>query len=269
MTEPDVASSDATNVRLKIAREGGELVLQGRKWWTSGVLHPNCRVLIVMGKTDPEDDVLRQQSMVLVPLDTPGVRVERDLSVFGYHHHGGHGEVSFDSVRVPTANLLGEEGGAFAMSQARLGPGRIHHAMRAIGAAECALDLMCERSFVREPFGKPLATRDNVRDWIAESRIEIEMARLLVLKTAWLIDTAGSRGARVEIAAIKVGVPAVALRVVDRAIQLFGGAGMSQDTPLAAAYAHLRTLRISDGPDEVHKRTIARAELRRHGGAGR
>jgi acyl-CoA dehydrogenase len=263
MTEPDVASSDATNIALRIARDGDEYVLDGRKWWTSNALHPNCRILIVMGKTDPDAPAYRQQSQILVPLDTPGVTVERGLPVFGYQDHEGHAEITFAGVRVPAENLIAGEGDGFMISQARLGPGRIHHCMRAIGAAERALDLMCRRALERTTFGQPVATRSNVQDWIAESRIEIEMARLLTLKTAWLMDTVGNKHARTEIAAIKVAAPDVALRVVDRAIQVHGGGGVSDDFPLASMYAHLRTLRLADGPDEVHKMTIARRELRR------
>jgi acyl-CoA dehydrogenase len=264
MTEPDVASSDATNVALRIERDGDELVLNGRKWWTTGVRHPHCRVLIVMGKTDPGAPVHQQQSMVIVPLDTPGVTVLRSLPVFGYHDPEGHGELTFEDVRVPAANLIGGEGTGFLIAQARLGPGRIHHCMRAIGAAERALELMCRRADERVTFGKPVSSRGNIRDWIAESRIELEMARLLVLKTAWLMDTVGNRHARMEIAAIKVAAPDVALRIVDRAIQVHGGGGVSDDFPLASMYAHLRTLRLADGPDEVHKLSVARQELRRH-----
>jgi acyl-CoA dehydrogenase len=264
MTEPDVASSDATNVALRIERDGDELVLNGRKWWTTGVRHPHCRVLIVMGKTDPGAPVHQQQSMVIVPLETPGVTVLRSLPVFGYHDPEGHGELTFEEVRVPAENLIAGEGAGFLIAQARLGPGRIHHCMRAIGAAERALELMCRRADERVTFGKPVSSRGNIRDWIAESRIDLEMARLLVLKTAWLVDTVGNRHARIEIAAIKVAVPDVALRIVDRAIQVHGGGGVSDDFPLAAMYAHLRTLRLADGPDEVHKQSVARHELRRH-----
>jgi acyl-CoA dehydrogenase len=264
MTEPDVASSDATNVALRIERDGDELVLNGRKWWTTGVRHPHCRVLIVMGKTDPGAPVHQQQSMVIVPLETPGVTVLRSLPVFGYHDPEGHGELTFEEVRVAAENLIAGEGAGFLIAQARLGPGRIHHCMRAIGAAERALELMCRRADERVTFGKPVSSRGNIRDWIAESRIELEMARLLVLKTAWLMDTVGNRHARMEIAAIKVAVPDVALRIVDRAIQVHGGGGVSDDFPLAAMYAHLRTLRLADGPDEVHKQSVARHELRRH-----
>jgi acyl-CoA dehydrogenase len=264
MTEPDVASSDATNIALRIAREGDEWVLDGRKWWITGALHPHCRILIVMGKTNVDGPPHRQQSMVLVPLDTPGVTVVRGLPVFGYRDQGGHGELRFESVRVPAENLIADEGDGFMIGQARLGPGRIHHCMRAIGAAERALELMCRRALERETFGRPVAARANIQDWIAEARIEIEMTRLLTLKAAWLMDTVGNRQARTEIAAIKVAAPTMALTIIDRAIQVHGGGGVSDDFPLAAMYAQLRTLRLADGPDEVHKMTIARRELRRH-----
>jgi acyl-CoA dehydrogenase len=261
MTEPAVASSDATNIELSITRDGDDYVLNGRKWWTSGAYHPNCRILIVMGKTQPDGPPHRQQSMILVPLDTPGVTVMRNLTVFGYVSQEGHAEVDFKDVRVPASNLIAEEGDGFMIAQARLGPGRIHHCMRAIGAAERAMEAMCERAASRSTFGKPIATRANVQDWIAESRIEIEMARLLTLKAAWMMDTVGNRQARMEIHAIKVAAPNVAIRVLDRAIQVHGGGGVSQDFHLASAYAHLRTLRMADGPDEVHKMSIARREL--------
>jgi acyl-CoA dehydrogenase len=263
MTEPDVASSDARNVQMRIEADGDNYVLNGRKWWTSNALHPHCRVLIVMGKTDPDAAPHRQQSQILVPLDTPGVRIVRELPVFGFWDYHGHAEVVFEDVTVPRENLLAGEGDGFVISQSRLGPGRIHHCMRAIGAAERALELMVNRARTRVTFDQPLSERSNIQDWIAESRIEIEMARLLTLKAAWLMDTVGNREARTEIAAIKVAVPEVALRVVDRAIQVHGGAGVSDDFPLASMYAHLRTLRLADGPDEVHKRTIARRELAR------
>jgi acyl-CoA dehydrogenase len=262
MTEPAVASSDATNIRTQIVRAGDEFVINGRKWWTTNALHPNCRVLIVMGQTNPDGPPHRQQSMLVVPIDTPGVTVLRDLSVFGYRDRRGHGEVLFEDVRVPATALLAGEGDGFMIGQARLGPGRIHHAMRAIGIAERALELLCDRAQSRVALGSPIASYANIQDWIAESRIELEMVRLLVMKTAWLMDTVGNRNARVEIAAIKVAAPQVALKVVDRAIQVHGGAGVSADVPLAEMYAHLRTLRLADGPDEVHKRTIARHELR-------
>jgi acyl-CoA dehydrogenase len=263
MTEPAVASSDATNIELGIERDGDEYVLNGRKWWTSGLIRPRCKVMIVMGKTDPEGHRYRQQSMILVPRETGGVTIVRNVPVFGYIDQEGHGEVTFEDVRVPAANLIGNEGDGFLISQARLGPGRIHHCMRALGAAERALELMCERASNRVTFGRPISERANIQDWIAESRIEIEMARLLTLKAAWLMDTVGNKHARMEISAIKIAAPNVALRVVDRAIQVFGGAGVSDDFPLAMMYAHLRTLRLADGPDEIHKRTLARDELRR------
>jgi acyl-CoA dehydrogenase len=263
MTEPAVASSDATNVEMRIERDGDEYVLNGRKWWTSGAMRDRCRILIVMGKTDPEGPTYRQQSMVLVPRDTPGLQILRNLPVFGYVDQEGHAEILFEDVRVPAANLIGNEGDGFLISQARLGPGRIHHCMRAIGAAERALELMCARAASRVTFGKPVATRANIQDWIAESRIEIEMTRLLTMKAAWLMDTMGNKHARTEIAAIKVAAPTMALKVIDRAIQVHGGGGVSDDFPLAMMYAHLRTLRLADGPDEIHKRSIARHELRR------
>jgi acyl-CoA dehydrogenase len=265
MTEPEVASSDATNVQMRIERDGGEYVLNGHKWWISGAMRERCRILIAMGKSDPQGPPHRQQSMVLVPRQTPGVKILRNLPVFGYADPEGHAEIRFEDVRVPTANLIAAEGDGFLIAQARLGPGRIHHCMRTIGAAERALELMCARARERVTFGQALAERANIQDWIAESRIELEMARLLTLKAAWLMDTVGNRQARTEIAAIKVAAPNVALKVIDRAIQVHGGGGVSDDFPLAAMYAHLRTLRLADGPDEVHKRTIARQELRRLG----
>ena len=264
MTEPDVASSDATNIALRIERAGDDLVLNGRKWWASNALHPHCRIMIVMGKTNPDGPPYRQQSMVLVPIDTSGVTVVRGLEVFGYQDQEGHAEVLFEDVRVPAENLIAGEGDGFVISQARLGPGRIHHCMRTVGVAERALELMCARASQRVTFGQPVATRANVQDWIAEARIEIEMLRLLAMKTAWLMDTVGNRHARVEIAAIKVAAPNVALKIIDRAIQVHGGGGVSEDFPLAWMWAHVRTLRLADGPDEVHKMTIARRELRRH-----
>jgi acyl-CoA dehydrogenase len=261
MTEPDVASSDATNISLSIERDGDDYVLNGRKWWTSGALHPHFKIMIVMGKTSTEGPRHKQQSMILVPPGTPGVTIVRGLSVFGYQAQEGHAEVLFDDVRVPASNLIAGEGDGFMIAQARLGPGRIHHCMRAIGAAERALEAMCARAVSRVTFGQPIAMRGNVQDWIAESRIEIEMARLLTLKAAWMMDTVGNRHARTEISAIKVAAPNVALRVLDRAIQVHGGAGVCEDFSLASAYAHLRTLRLADGPDEVHKLSIARREL--------
>ncbi|MGN9893759.1 acyl-CoA dehydrogenase family protein [Micromonospora sp. L31] len=263
MTEPDVASSDATNVRTRIERDGDSYVINGRKWWTTGIADPRCAVMIVMGKTDPSADTHRQQSMILVPVDTPGVEVVRSLPVFGYHDQHGHGEVVFTDVRVPASHLLGEEGGGFALAQARLGPGRIHHCMRAIGLAERALSLMVRRATTRVAFGQELARQGVVQQQIAESRMAIEQARLLTLKAAWMIDRYGAKAARTEIAAIKVIAPRVALEVLDRAIQVHGGAGVSDDFPLAAMYAGVRTLRIADGPDEVHVRDVARREIRR------
>ncbi len=263
MTEPDVASSDATNICTRIERDGDHYVINGRKWWTSNALHAHCRVLIVMGKTDPDAPRHRQQSMVIVPIDAPGVTVVRNLPVFGYQDREGHGEVLFEDVRVPITALVGEEGAGFAISQARLGPGRIHHCMRLIGIGERALDMLCERALTRTTFGKPIAENSNIGDWIAEARIDLEMVRLLTLKTAWLMDTVGNRQARVEIAAIKVAAPQVALRVLDRAIQVHGGGGVSDDFPLARLWAQARTLRLADGPDEVHKRTLAHHELNR------
>jgi acyl-CoA dehydrogenase len=262
MTEPDVASSDATNIALRIEPDGDDYVLNGRKWWISGAARDRCKVAIVMGKTDPSAPPHRQQSMVLVPMDSPGLTNVRALPVFGYQDNEGHCELVFDGVRVPADHLLGEEGGGFAMAQARLGPGRIHHCMRAIGVAERALELMCRRVRSRVAFGKPLSDQGVIQQWIADSRIELEQVRLLVLKTAWLMDTVGNKGARFEIAAIKVVAARLATTVIDRAIQLFGGAGVSDDWPLASMYAHARTLHLVDGPDEVHKQQIARRELR-------
>jgi acyl-CoA dehydrogenase len=263
MTEPDVASSDATQIGTRIERDGDDYVINGRKWWITNILHPNTKIMIVMGKTDPSAQTYQQQSMVLVPVDAPGVEIVRSLPVFGYYDPEGHGELSFTDVRVPAANIVAGEGMGFLIAQARLGPGRIHHCMRALGAAERALELLCARADERETFGAPVSSRSNIRDWIAESRIEIEMARLLVLKTAWLMDTVGNQHARIEISGIKFAVPEIALRVVDRAIQVHGGGGVSDDFPLAQMYAGLRTLRLADGPDEVHKLSVARRELSR------
>ena len=263
MTEPDVASSDARNISTSIVRDGDEYVINGRKWWTSGALDPRCAVFVLMGKTDPAASTYRQQSMVLVPRDTPGVEIVRDLSVFGYHDQHGHAEMRFTDVRVPVTNLLGREGGGFEIAQARLGPGRVHHCMRAIGMAELALELMVRRATEREAFGGPLALQGVVQQQIAESRMEIEQARLLVLKTAWLIDRKGASAARTEISAIKVVAPRAACAVIDRAIQVHGGGGVSGDFPLARLYAAARTLRLADGPDEVHIRSVAREELHR------
>ena len=262
MTEPWVASSDATNLESRIERDGDHYVVNAHKWWTSGAASKRCKVAILLGVSNPDADPYHRQSMILVPLDAPGVRIVRTLPVFGHDAGGGHCETLYENVRLPASNLLGEEGGGFAIAQARLGPGRIHHCMRAIGLAEKALELMCERAWARSPFGKPLAEQGVVQDRIAESRIEIEQARLLVLKAAWLMDTVGNKGARFEIAAIKVVGARVATNVIDRAIQLFGGAGVSDDWPLASMYTHARTLHLVDGPDEVHKQQIARRELR-------
>jgi acyl-CoA dehydrogenase len=262
MTEPAVASSDATNITTSIRRDGDDYVINGRKWWISGASDPRCAIFIVMGKTDPDASTHRQQSMVLVPRDSPGLTITRALPVFGYQDQHGHCEIEFDDVRVPVSNLLGEEGGGFAIAQARLGPGRIHHCMRLIGMAERALDAMVRRANGRTAFGKPLSDQGVVQQQIAESRIEIEQARLLVLKTAYLIDEVGSRGAATEIAAIKVICPRMACAVIDRAIQVHGGGGVSDDFPLAYAYAWARALRLADGPDEVHLRSVARVEIK-------
>ena len=266
MTEPDVASSDATNIATRIERDGDGYVINGRKWWSSGAMDPRCQILIVMGKTDPDAERHRQQSMILVPRDTPGVNVERGMHVFGYTDgpHGGHAEVEFRDVRVPAGDLIAGEGDGFAIAQARLGPGRIHHCMRQIGAAERALELMCRRAIERSAFGGPLASQGVIQDWIAESRVRIESARLLVLKTAWLMDTVGNKGAHTEIQAIKIATPAMAEWVIDKAIQTHGAGGISQDFPLAHLWASARTLRFADGPDEVHKRSLARRELRKY-----
>ena len=262
MTEPDVASSDATNVEMSMVRDGDEYVLNGRKWFASNVMRPDCKVLIVMGKTDPSAATHRQQSMMVVPTDAPGLTIVRNLPVFGYVDREGHGELIFDHVRVPAADVLKGEGEGFAISQARLGPGRIHHCMRTIGVAERALEAMCARASQRVTFGKPIAERANIQDWIAEARIDIEMVRLLTLKAAYMMDTVGNKAAATEIAAIKVAAPNIALKIIDRAIQVHGGGGVTDDFSLAMAYAHIRTLRLADGPDEVHKRAIARRELR-------
>lgn len=265
MTEPDVASSDATNIRTRIERDGDEYVISGRKWFSSGAASERCELSIVMGVTNPDADRHRMQSMVIVPMDTPGVEVEREPTVFGYQDRGGHPQILFDDVRVPVSNLLGEEGGGFAIAQARLGPGRIHHCMRAIGAAERCLDLMVQRSQSRTAFGRPLSEQGVVREWIADARIQIEQVRLLVLKTAWLIDNVGAKGARTEIAAIKVAAPNLLTSVADNAIQLFGAGGLTEDWPVAELYSMGRWLRIADGPDEVHRRSVARTELGRLG----
>ncbi|MEU7039934.1 acyl-CoA dehydrogenase family protein [Streptomyces varsoviensis] len=267
MTEPEVASSDATNIETRIERDGGDYVITGRKWYISGAMNPDCRIFIVMGKTDPDGpDPHRQQSMVLVPRDTPGVEVRRAMRVYGYedHAHGGHAEVVFHGARVPGSHLIGEEGGGFAIAQARLGPGRIHHCMRLIGMAERAIELMCRRAVDRTAFGKPLARQGVVQEWIADARVTVEQLRLLVLKTAWLMDTVGNRGAHTEIQAIKIATPRTVVDILDRAVQLYGAGGVSQDFPLAELWASARTLRLADGPDEVHQRSLARRELKRH-----
>jgi acyl-CoA dehydrogenase len=266
MTEPDVASSDATNIATRIERDGDEYVINGRKWWSSGAMDPRCQILIVMGKSDLAAERHRQQSMILVPRDTPGVNIERGMHVFGYTDgsHGGHAEVEFRDVRVPAGHLIAGEGEGFAIAQARLGAGRIHHCMRQIGAAERALELMCRRATQRSAWGGPLANQGVIQDWIAESRVRIESARLLVLKTAWLMDTVGNKGAHTEIQAIKIATPAMAEWVIDKAIQTHGAGGISQDFPLAHLWASARTLRFADGPDEVHKRSLARRELRKY-----
>ncbi|WP_314429291.1 acyl-CoA dehydrogenase family protein [Microbacterium lacticum] len=264
MTEPDVASSDATNIATRIRRDGRDYVVSGRKWWSTGAMNPHAKIFIVMGKTDPDADRHRQQSMILVPRDTPGVRIVRPLTVFGYddRDHGGHAEIVFDDVRVPAANLICGEGDGFAIAQARLGPGRIHHCMRALGTGERALALMIERAGDRHAFGRPLADQGVIREWIAEARITLESLRLLVLKTAWLMDTVGNRKAMTEIQAIKIAVPRAVQQILDRAIQVHGGAGVSSDTPLAEMYAGLRSLRLADGPDEVHLSSLGRAQLK-------
>ncbi|HEY3733479.1 MAG TPA: acyl-CoA dehydrogenase family protein [Streptosporangiaceae bacterium] len=270
MTEPDVASSDASNIATSIARRGDDYVINGTKWWSSGAMDPRCEILIVMGRTDESAERHKQQSMILVPRDTPGIFVRRGMRVFGYTDgpHGGHAEIEFRDVTVSADNLIAGEGDGFAIAQARLGPGRIHHCMRLIGAAERALELMCRRVSARTAFGGPLAGQSVIQGWIADSRVRIEAARLLVLKTAWLMDTVGNKGAHTEIQAIKIGTPQMAEWVIDKAIQAHGAAGISQDFPLAQLWASARTLRFADGPDEVHKRSLARRELRRHLTAG-
>jgi len=264
MTEPDVASSDATNICCSIASDGDDYVINGRKWWTSGAMDPECKVAIVMGKTNPDAPKHRQQSMVLVPLDTPGVNIVRNLTVFGYVDQEGHAEIRYENVRVPKSNLLGEEGGGFAIAQARLGPGRVHHCMRSLGAAERALELLCKRAVSRTAFGRPLADQGVIHTWIADSRVAIDQARLYTLYAAWLMDTAGNKAARTEISGIKVAAIDAATQAIDRAIQVFGAAGVGPDTPLPQMYASLRSLHFADGPDEVHRRTIAQREIRKY-----
>lgn len=265
MTEPEVASSDATNIECRIVREGDEYVINGRKWWSSGAGDPRCKIAIVMGKTNAEAPKHEQQSMILVPLDTPGVKIERMLSVFGYDHAPhGHAEITFTNVRVPSENILWGEGKGFAIAQGRLGPGRIHHCMRLIGAAERALEELCKRIQERVAFGKSLSKQGVIMEWVADSRIEIEQARLLTLKAAYMMDTVGNKEAKAEIAMIKVVAPNMVLKVIDRAIQGFGAAGVSGDFPLAAHWANARTLRLADGPDEVHRQQVAKIELRKY-----
>jgi acyl-CoA dehydrogenase len=269
MTEPDVASSDATNIELSIVRDGDEYVINGRKWWITGAMNPNCKIFIVMGKTDPTAERHRQQSMILVERDTPGFEVIRPMHVLGYddHEHGGHAELRFTDVRVPAVNLISGEGEGFAIAQARLGPGRIHHCMRSIGVAERAIELMCVRAESRVAFGKPVSEQGVFRDWLAESRVKLEQLRLLCMKAAWLMDTQGNKAAHTEIQAIKIATPIAVEWILDKAIQTHGAGGLSQDFPLANMIAGIRTLRFADGPDEVHKNALARAELRRQAAA--
>ncbi len=266
MTEPKVASSDATNIETSIVKDGDDYVINGHKWWITGAMNPNAKIFIVMGKTDTSAERHRQQSMILVERDTPGFEIKRGMHVFGYNDrdHGGHAEIEFHDVRVPASNLIGAEGEGFAIAQARLGPGRIHHCMRSLGIAERAVEMMCQRASERVAFGKPIADQGVVRDWIAESRVKIEQLRLLVLKTAWLMDKAGNRGAHTEIQAIKIATPETVGWILDKAIQVHGAGGLSQDFPLAEWFAGMRTLRFADGPDEVHKNSLARAELKKH-----
>ncbi|MFI1577323.1 acyl-CoA dehydrogenase family protein [Embleya sp. NPDC020630] len=270
MTEPDVASSDATNITTSIVRDGDDYVINGRKWWSSGAMAPTCEILVVMGRTDPDAPRHRRQSMILVPRDTPGVDIRRGMHVFGYTDgpHGGHAEVVFEDVRVPATNLVGNAGDGFAIAQARLGPGRIHHCMRLIGMAERGLELMCRRVLAREAFGGPLAEQGVIQEWIAESRVRIEQLRLLVLKTAWLMDTVGNRGAHREIQSIKIATPSTVEWILDKAIQAHGAGGLSQDFVLASLWTHARTLRLADGPDEVHRRSLAHRELKPYRDAG-
>ena len=270
MTEPDVASSDATNIQTSIVRDRDHYVVNGTKWWITGAMNPDAEIFIVMGKTDPAADRHRQQSQILVPRDTPGVEIRRGMEVFGYddRSHGGHAEIQFRDVRVPASNLIGGEGDGFAIAQARLGPGRIHHCMRSIGLAERAIELMCERVTSRVAFGRPLSEQGVIRDWIAESRVMIEQLRLLVLQTAWLMDTVGNKGAHTQIQAIKIATPRTVEWILDKAIQAHGAGGLSQDFPLAEAFAGIRTLRFADGPDEVHKTSLAKAELKRQAASG-